>query len=258
MWQAEHTTTDDPSFDPKHFAMLADLEDKHFWFQSRNKLIVWAINKYFPVAQNFLECGCGTGCVLSNTEQNLPHLSLTGFDLYAEGLNYAAKKTHNVKLTTMDICNTTYKSEFDLIGAFDVIEHIQDDLLALRNMHSMLKPSGGCIITVPQHPHLWSTPDEIAYHKRRYTKTEIKKKLKACGFKIIRITSFISLLYPFMLISRLKSKRSHQNYNVDNELKINRALNYCFAKTCNCENWLIRKGLSFPLGGSLLVVARKI
>ncbi len=72
-----------------------------------------------------------------------------------------------------DACAIPYKAEFDVIGAFDVIEHIEEDTAALTQMYQALKPGGGLLITVPQHRFLWSAVDEMSYHKRRYHRNEL-------------------------------------------------------------------------------------
>lgn len=244
-------------FDASAFPMLAQLEAKNFWFRSRNRLIIYAIKHYFPQAQTFLEIDCGTGFVLQGIEKNLPHLTCSGSEIFSKGLEFANQRLSKTTLFQMDARKIPFIEEFDIIGAFDVLEHIEQDQDVLRQMYQATKMGGGIILTVPQHPWLWSQADTYAHHFRRYVKQDLIIKLKAAGFKVVRVTSFVSLLLPLMLISRLNQKSKAKNYDPTIELKISGILNLILEKVLDIERWLIQLGLSFPIGGSLLVVAYK-
>ena len=90
----------------------------------------------------------------------------------------------------------SYAAEFDAIGAFDVLEHIVDDEMVLRETNKALKSGGGLLLTVPQHQFLWSAADESARHVRRYSSRDLREKVERAGFKVIRMTSFVSFCYP--------------------------------------------------------------
>lgn len=242
-------------FDPLAFKSLYEVEERNFWFQSRNKLISWAIKKYFFGIRNFLEIGCGTGFVLSNIAAQFSGLKCSGSEIYSEGLALAKTRLSDIPLWQMDARNIPFQSEFDLLGAFDVLEHIDEDEATLDQMFQAVRSGGGIILTVPQHPWLWSHADERACHKRRYTRTELKKKVKNAGFEVIRTTSFVSILLPLMAYSRLKEKALKANSNA--ELSLGSSLNSVLEAVMNLEAAMIRSGVSFPAGGSLLLVAKK-
>lgn len=248
-----HETT----FDATDFAKLFDLEGDSFWFIFRNKLITWALAKYFPGCNNFLEIGCGTGFVLNGITNKFPRLSVAGSDLYTEGLSFALKRNPNADLFQMDATDMPFEAEYDIIGAFDILEHIEEDAKALQEMRNATKIGGGIIITVPQHPNIWSSADVYARHVRRYTKGDLIAKVEKCGFHIIRATSFISLLFPVMAISRLYNKRNPEKYDPTEELQINNALSKTLGIILGLELILIQSGFSFPFGGSLMIVAKK-
>jgi len=157
----------------------------------------------------------------------------------------------------MDARQIPFVDEFDVIGAFDVLEHIEEDELVLREIHKALKPGGGMMLTVPQHQFLWSPTDELACHVRRYEALDLKQKLKSAGFSLKRVTSFVSLLFPLMVASRLRQKKSKEPVDELAELKISGLANTALEKVLDFERWLIRLGLNFPVGGSLLAVAKK-
>ncbi len=244
-------------FDPAHFSELARLEADNFWFRARNRLIIWALERYFPDARNMLEVGCGTGFVLAGVAESRPALRLTGSEVATVGLGFAARRVPSAELIQMDVRHIPFREEFDLAGAFDVIEHVEDDRAALQELHAALAPGGGLILTVPQHPALWSRYDVIAGHVRRYRRAELRARVAEVGLEIIRMTSFVSLLLPLMFLSRLTQRAPKSQYDPLAELRIAPWLSRLLEAALGMERALIRAGVSFPAGGSLLVVARK-
>jgi SAM-dependent methyltransferase len=241
-------------FKSEYFAQLEKLEAGSFWFRSRNRLIVWALQRYFPHATSFLEIGCGTGFVLSGIARAQPSLRLAGSEIFSAGLEFAAKRLPHAELVQMDARHIPYSSEFDAIGAFDVLEHIDDDERVLREIAKALRPGGGLLITVPQHQFLWSETDETAHHVRRYSSTELQKKTEEAGFQVLRISSFVSFLLPLMLCSR-RSRNRHELPAT--ELGLSPVVDSLLQNVMRLELFLIRLGLSLPVGGSLILVARK-
>lgn len=240
------------------FAKLAPLEESNFWFRARNTLLMWALGKYGPSFHSFLEIGCGTGYVLSGVAKQFPHATLYGSEIFVDGLAFASTRVPSAELMQMDARKIPYFEEVDVIGAFDVLEHIEEDEQVLDEMRGALEPGGLLMISVPQHRWLWSPADDHAFHVRRYTKPELHTKIRAAGFEILRSTSFVSFLLPAMLLSRLKSSKGQGEYDATDELKLPKILNAVFYGIMRLELGLIKLGINFPVGGSRLVVARKI
>lgn len=238
-------------FEPTYFARLAALEEGSFWFRSRNELIVWAIRKYARSVSDILEVGCGTGYVLERIHRAFRDASLTGTELLSEGLTFAAERVPSATLTTMGATASPFVEAFDVAGAFDVLEHIEDDRAALAGLHRALRPGGLLVVTVPQHPSLWSAEDDQAHHVRRYTGRELWAKVEAAGFRIERMTSFVTLLLPAMVVSRRRTRGGLADLR--QPVLIDRALSAVMA----VERGMIRLGVWLPVGGSLLVLARK-
>ncbi len=243
-------------FDPARFNYLAGVEAASFWFGARNELIVWALQNFFPEARNFFEIGCGTGFVLEGIATGLPNLSLTGSEIHTVGLGYAARRVPQATLYQMDARKIPFAEEFDVIGAFDVIEHIGEDELVLQAMYRACRPGGGIVVTVPQHPWLWSARDEAAHHRRRYTRSELTGKLTCAGFAVTLSTSFVSLLLPIMAVARLGPRADPTTPS--RELKLPRPLNRSLRAVMAMERFLITAGMRFPAGGSRIIAARKI
>jgi SAM-dependent methyltransferase len=249
---AEHNE----GFEAKYFGNLVELEAGNFWFRSRNQLIVWALRKYFPEARDFLEIGCGTGFVLSGIRRAFPTLELYGSEIFSAGLSFAAQRLPGVELFQMDARRIPFREEFDVVGAFDVLEHIKQDEEVLSQMYQATSKDGGILITVPHHPFLWSNLDDHARHVRRYRTSELKDKVRRAGFEVIRVTSFVSLLLPLLTISRFRMRQSGEELDTS-EITAGPLVNATLERILDVERMMIRAGLSLPAGGSLLMVARR-
>jgi SAM-dependent methyltransferase len=245
-------------YDAEHFARLFELEARHFWFRARNRLIQWAMATHFSQARSLLEVGCGTGYVLAGLRASFPELALSGGEIFTRGLGFAQRRMPGATLLQMDARAIPFEREFDVVGAFDVIEHIDEDDAVLAQMQRAVKPGGGLLLTVPQHAWLWSSTDDDAHHKRRYGSRELVSKVERAGFRVVKITSFVSLLLPAMALARLAPRArqartsQHDPYA---ELRMGQPANALFETTMTLERALIRAGLSLPTGGSLLLVA---
>ena len=252
----EHHVASGESFNPAHFARLFELESQSFWFRGRSDLIEWALRTFLPETRTFMEVGCGTGYVLSRLEKKFPGVEFSGSELFLEGLQFARQRLpSSVALYQLDATDMPFLETFDAMGAFDVIEHIPDDDLVLKNLYCALRPGGGLLLTVPQHKWLWSDTDVAACHVRRYEKASLLNSVQSAGFVIEKVTSFVFFLLPAMLLARLR--RRDGTAEVEAELNLPGPINGLGYLVLSAENALIRAGLTLPAGGSLLVVARK-
>lgn len=243
------------SFDPQAIEKLTAVEDRHFWFRQRGRLIVNMLRRFAPGMKSFLEIGCGTGYVLAAIAQAYPAVRLAGGDGIASCLEAAARRLdERVALYQMDACQIPFRAEFDAVGAFDVLEHVERDEVAIDGIFEVLRPGGVLLATVPQHPRLWSGVDDAARHYRRYRRGELDRKLVKRGFSVLLSTSFMSLLLPPMALLRLVPGRGE---NARTGLEVISALNALFDAVFAFEVFLIGKGARFPIGGSRLIVATR-
>jgi SAM-dependent methyltransferase len=243
--------------EPDAHSRLDRLQESSFWFRVRNRLVEDLVGRYFPTAERVLEIGCGTGYVLQALRAALPRSHLLGSEIYVNGLPYAANRIGpDVKLCQMDAREIPYSAEFDLICAFDVLEHIEEDEHVLEEFCRALRPGGGVLLSVPQHPFLWSNVDEISFHKRRYRCGELESKCRKAKLDIIHSTSFVTSLLPVMLLQRVVRGR-RKGYNADAELALPRRLDQALEFILEMERKTLRAGVSFPFGGSRFIVARR-
>lgn len=237
------------------FTELATLEDAHFWFRARDRLFRWAIRRHHPQARSMLEVGCGTGHVLSELRVELPELRLVGSELFHEGLWQARERVGgSVDLVLADARRLPFGADFDVVGAFDVLEHIEEDGRVVAELHRVLRPGGMLLLTVPQHRWLWSEADDRAQHVRRYSRSTLHPLLEQAGFEILRSTSFVSLLLPVMVASRLRRRGPSDPLA---ELRLANWLNTVLGWVMTTERAAIQRGITFPWGGSRLVIARR-
>jgi SAM-dependent methyltransferase len=236
----------DDIFAASSYEKLFKCENNCFWFSERNKLIGWAIKKYYPAAESVLEIGCGTGYVLSGLYSTYPGKKYTGADICTSGLKFAAARVPQAKLMQIDARHIPFQNEFDVIGAFDMIEHVEEDQQVLDQLFKAVRGGGGIIVTVPQHKWLWSATDDYGGHKRRYTRGEFGDKVLKSGFEIVKMMSFMSLLLPLIAIIRwryLLSSKGGGEKSAIKELEVNRLLNDFLRRVCRIEMRMIQKGV---------------
>ena len=122
-------------------------------------------------------------------------------DLYGEGIHYARSRT-TCPLVQGDVRKSPFGKTFQVIGIFDVLEHIPDDNRILVDLWELLENGGTLLLTVPANPSLWSYFDELAGHCRRYEAADLRSKLEKAGFAIEYLTPYMATLSPLMWLSR--------------------------------------------------------
>jgi SAM-dependent methyltransferase len=242
---------------PDSFAALYAAERGNFWFEPRNRLLVGLLDKYFPDARSFMEVGCGTGFVLSAIASSRHWDRLCGSELHEQGLAFARQRLNgSAELVAMDARSIPQSyGGMDVIGAFDVIEHIEEDEAVLRGIHRALKAKGGLMIAVPQHNWLWSSVDDISCHVRRYSARDLHDKIERAGFRILFSGSYVFALLPAMLLSRLLKRKT---VDASSEYSATGPINALLRAISNAEVSLTLSGLRFPVGGSRVVIAQKV
>lgn len=184
-----------------HYARIHSVEEEHFWFVARNEMIISLIQSYVKKmdGKRFLDVGCGTGVIVSKLETL--GMVPTGLDINAAALRYAAKRTHST-LVRSSLSQYHPKEKFQAAGAFDVVEHVQDDGAFVRQCGALLEKGGLLFLTVPANPQLWSVVDTLSGHQRRYTKASLISLLEGNGFRIRYIGYWNAMLMPVYVMWR--------------------------------------------------------
>jgi SAM-dependent methyltransferase len=252
---------DNSGFHPEALAMTATLERNNFWYRSRNEVLKKVFKRFLKDKKaDFLEIGCGNGttlCVLSEFK----NLNLTGADIYLSGIKFAKSILPKVNFIQVSAEDLPFDNKFDAIGCFDVLEHIDNDEKVLLQLHKVLKKNSHLFITVPQYPWLWSDIDVTDRHKRRYSKSDLIKKVKKAGFNIEYINCFAFSIFPLMMIVRLvrKIRNRKVSYNAVSypELQLPQVANIILRGIMWIDELLYSLNIKLPFGGSILLLATK-
>src|SRR6476619_3962128 len=188
------------------YQQMAELDDRHWWYRARRKIIADLIRREArpPKSAAILEIGCGTG-------HNLAMLAgfghVEGLELDDEARELSERRLGRKVLSSpLPELRDVADRHYDLIGAFDVIEHIDDDKAALTSIAAKLKPGGKFVMTVPAHQWMWTAHDVVNHHKRRYSKGRLKALIERSPMKLDKIGYFNSLLFPLAIAERASSK----------------------------------------------------
>lgn len=232
-----------------------ELYQSHWWFRGRKLILEDVINRLtLPKNPTITDIGSGSGDLLPMLLQNDAVVTSAESDEYSAN-SIRNKFGERIKITqSLQDHLLQQKERIDLITAFDVLEHIENDELILKNIHGALKPGGVLVCTVPACPFLWSTHDEYSHHYRRYTKKELDRKMIASGFQIELLTYFnFFLFFPLILLRAIKKIFRSKSTDFHHEPQwLQTPLAYLFG----LERYIIRHG-GFPIGVSLLCIVKK-
>ncbi|HZU51693.1 MAG TPA: class I SAM-dependent methyltransferase [Sphingomicrobium sp.] len=234
------------------YRQMAELDERHWWYRARRQIIADLIARegHLPENARILEIGCGTG-------HNLLMLSgfghVEGLELDDEARALSEKRLgRKVMSAPLPQLEGVPDRHYDLIGAFDVIEHIDDDVAALESIARKLRPGGRFIMTVPAHQWMWTAHDEVNHHKRRYSKSRLRALVEQSPLKLQRLGYFNSLLFPLAVLERTGAKLRGKD---DGDVRLPPApLNSVLEKVFAAERHLVGR-FPMPPGLSLFAVA---
>ncbi len=237
------------------YEVEAQVEATHWWFVGRRKLfrsVIETIQLSHTAA--ILDIGTSTGTNLRML-RDAGFVNVRGLDLYEEAIRWCADKGLGL-VDKGDICDIpSLENVYDLVMATDIIEHVDDDVTALREIERVLKSGGHAIITVPAFQSLWGLQDTVSHHKRRYRKQELIDKLNSAGLEVDECFYFNYLFFLPIWIVRQAIRVFKINLASENELNspwINSFLTKLFL-----VDIATAKKISPPFGVSLLAVVRK-
>jgi SAM-dependent methyltransferase len=258
MWQYNNMNTALPQEMQQHtYAIMDRVEDSHWWFVGRRAILESFLRQIiqdpkFEIRDpKLLDIGCGTG---ANLEMLAQFGTAEGVDVSGEALDFCRKKGLNVQKGLAETLPYADES-FDITTALDVIEHLDDDVAGLKEMHRVTKPGGHALIFVPAFMWLWGVQDDISHHRIRYTRKQIVERLEIAGFRVERATYANFTFFAPILAGRTIMKLTRLKPESENNVNIS-ALNGIFGKIFSAERFILDRA-NFPFGVSIVIVARK-
>jgi SAM-dependent methyltransferase len=240
-------------------------EDKHWWFASRTRALLAMMDPILPGRElKLLDIGCGAGNMIHHLRR---YGQVKGVEIDPRPVAVARQRGYEVEQGDATQGLAYDDASFDAVSALDVIEHNQDDMRILHEMHRVLRPGGYAIITVPALMWLWGHNDDINAHVRRYTAGELRRKLQAAGFRVRRMTYNNFLVFPMaaglILLRRGRNSQpelashhlSQDEYQVEME-PASPPVNTLLTGVGWVEAQLLR-WVSLPVGTSIIAIAEK-
>jgi SAM-dependent methyltransferase len=231
------------------------VEDRHWWYRGRRRVLEQTIAALrLPARARILDAGCGSG---RNMVELARHGEVTGVELSDTSADLARSR-HIGEVVEGSVMEMPFPTDsFDLAVSLDVIEHLQDDRGALRELRRVVVPGGALLVTVPAYQWLWSGHDEINHHHRRYSRGALLDAARDAGWQCERTTNFNSLLLPVAILLRALDRLHTRTTESSLDLWVPpEALNWLLQQPLNLEAALIARGVSIPAGLSLLAVFR--
>ncbi len=235
------------------------LEDTHWWFRAKRNYVKTVLDLFLKKKHlRILDLGCGTGRMVDLLQE---YGAVFGLDFH-QGACHFARRRKEFPLVRGDANRLPFKkNSFDLISAFDLLYHqgIGNDQYVLEQAYDLLTQGGTLIITDSAFEFLKSRHDLAVMARHRYTLRELTDKLQGQGFTIIKKTYLYFVLFPLVAVSRLANKiiLALSQPEIRSDLKETpNSINGLLVRLLSWEGRLL-KYLSFPMGSSLLILAKR-
>jgi SAM-dependent methyltransferase len=230
-------------------------EDRHWWYRGRRTVLEGVLDGLdLPAGTRILDAGCGSG---RNMIELARYGTVTGVEL-SETSVALARERHSGEVVAGSVLEMPFPDHsFELAVSLDVIEHLEDDLTALREMRRTVAPGGALLVTVPAYQWLWSGHDEINHHHRRYTRRSLQHVAEQAGWRQARTTYFNSLLLPVAILLRVLDRVNTKTTESSLDLWVPpEPLNWVLERPLALEAAMIKRGGRIPAGLSLLALFR--
>jgi len=224
---------------------------------SRRRVITDTVTSFLDDGKSFLEVGSGPGDICK--ELHSRGLRVTVSDIQIDNLAHVTNNNIG-DVVQFDLYHPIYRDHFDAVGAFDVIEHLEDDLTAAKHLLEIVKPGGFVFVTVPAHKWLWNNRDRLENHKRRYSRLGLRKLFESVGAAVINVDYMFFTILPLLLgrtiLDLVRRRDSFTPKDHQNSMNINPTINQLLLILTTMELSIFRRW-SPPIGGTLILTARK-
>lgn len=240
--------------EPYLFENMADTEAGHWWFRARGAILAGLIERLeLPFPADILDVGAGTG---GTTARLAAFGKVAALEVDSEARRFLSRLPLAQLYTNPLPDPAIPDAGFDLITAFDVLEHVPDDVSVLCDIRRLLRPRARFVATVPAHPILWTAHDDHHHHQRRYTRRGLRLALESAGLEVDFCGFWLSTLFPVFVAERTWLKLRPP---VDATVQIpSPPLNRALERIVGFERHWLSRQWSPPFGASLLVVAHRV
>lgn len=240
--------------DSAEFEKHERLERDHWWFEGRRRCIAAVLSRELPAVANreLLDVGCGTGGMFPMLQR---FGKVSGAEYSADARARAHRNFPDVEVSPCELPNTLPPGPFDVVTAFDVIEHVDDPVASLQAMVARLRPDGRLVVTVPALQLLWSQHDVTLQHRRRYSRELLVEQLQAVGLRVTFDSFFNTGLFPVVAAARLLERVRGPGRGSD-LTPVPPLVNAALRELFGAEAQLLARG-RLPIGVSLIAVGRR-
>jgi SAM-dependent methyltransferase len=206
----------DEEYEEAGFDVLRDMQSRHFWYQGRHRFLLRAFKDQLgnspatPQGLSAVDLGGGCGGWISylHTDSARRFRELALADSSVRALEFAGTVIPgSVDRYQIDLLDLGWENRWDAAFLLDVLEHLPDDLSALRQVERALRPGGLLFVTTPALKFFWSYNDDIAHHVRRYARQDFIRLAAESGLILKKASYFMFLLSPLLWLSRLAAPK---------------------------------------------------
>jgi SAM-dependent methyltransferase len=250
---------------------LAAMQERHFWYLGRHRFLLHSLRTMLrrydkPGGGSAIDLGGGCGGWIHYLQRHAPGLlgEIALGDAALDGLRLAGELLpEQVRRYHIDLRDLNWNNRWDVAFLLDVLEHIPEDRVVLREIEQALRPGGLLFVTCPAFQWLWSYNDDLSGHERRYSRSDFRRLAAESGLQLVDCRYFMMFLGPALVLARWRTpkwinddpaeirRQWDRTQHVPRE-PLNQVLRGIFALETPLGHWL-----QFPWGTSILGVFRK-